>query len=105
MGFGSLISMAIVVASALVLAPRGIVPNTFGDGLPVLGVPFGRWGLWLFLASLFIGGVGAGLELALDVSFILAQAVGWNWVENPKPAHAGRFALVYTFAVVVGIGS
>src|SRR5256885_6526234 len=103
MGFGSLISMAIVVASALVLAPRGIVPNTFGDGLPVLGVPFGRWGLWLFCASLFIGCVGAALELALDLSYIVAQTFGWNWGENQKPAQEARFALVYTCALVVAI--
>jgi Mn2+/Fe2+ NRAMP family transporter len=103
MGFGSLISMAIVVASALVLAPRGIVPNSFGDGLPVLEVPFGRWGFWLFCASLFIGCVGAALELALDVSYIVAQTFGWNWGENQKPAEEARFALIYTCALGVAI--
>jgi Mn2+/Fe2+ NRAMP family transporter len=103
MGFGSLISMAIVVAAALVLAPRGIVPDSFQQGLPILGVPFGRWGLWLFAASLFIGCIGAALELALDVSYVIAQTFGWNWGEDQKPAEAPRFALVYTGALVVAI--
>ena len=103
MGFGSLIAMAIVVASALVLAPRGIVPESFQQGLPVLVVPFGRWGFWLFSASLFIGCIGAALELALDVSYIIAQTFGWNWGEDEKAAEAPRFALVYTGALVVAI--
>ena len=95
--------MAIVVASALVLAPRGIVPESFQQGLPVLVVPFGRWGFWLFSASLFIGCIGAALELALDVSYIIAQTFGWNWGEDEKAAEAPRFALVYTGALVVAI--
>ncbi|HEY2904513.1 MAG TPA: divalent metal cation transporter [Vicinamibacterales bacterium] len=103
MGFGSLISMAIVVAAALVLAPRGIVPESFPQGLPILGVPFGRWGLWLFAGSLFIGCIGAALELALDVSYIIAQTFGWNWGEDQKPAEAPRFALVYTGALIVAV--
>jgi Mn2+/Fe2+ NRAMP family transporter len=103
MGFGSMISMAIVVGAALVLAPRGIVPQSFQQGLPVLDVPFGRWGLWLFSGSLFIGCVGAALELALDVSYIIAQTFGWNWGEDEKPAEAPRFALVYTGALLLAI--
>ncbi len=103
MGFGSIISMSIVVAAALVLAPRGIVPDSFEQGLPILGVPFGQWGLWLFAGSLFIGCVGAALELALDVSYIIAQTFGWTWGEDQKPADAPRFALVYTGALVLAI--
>jgi Mn2+/Fe2+ NRAMP family transporter len=103
MGFGSVISMAIVVAAALVLAPRGIVPESFGDALPVLTVPFARWGFWLFCASLFIGCVGAALELALDLSYLAAQTFGWNWGENQKPADEARFAMLYTSALVIAI--
>jgi Mn2+/Fe2+ NRAMP family transporter len=101
MGFGSLIAMAIVMCAALVLAPRGIVPQSFGEGLPVLTVPFARWGFWLFCASLFIGCVGAALEIALDISYLAAQTLGWNWGENQKPAAEARFALAYTGALVL----
>ncbi len=103
MCFGSLISMAVVVAAALVLAPRNIVPESLPQALPVLVVPFGRWGFWLFTASLFIGCVGAAMELALDVSYIIAQTFGWHWGEDEKPAEAPRFALVYTCALVVAV--
>ena len=103
MGFGSVISVAIVIGAALVLAPRGIIPDSFQQGLPILGVPFGRWGLWLFAGSLFIGCIGAALELALDVSYIIAQTFGWNWGEDQKPAEAPRFALVYTGALALAI--
>ena len=103
MGFGSLISMAIVVAAALVLAPRNIVPESFPQALPVLMVPFGRWGFWLFSASLFIGCIGAALEIALDLSYIVAQTFGWNWGEDEKPDEAPRFALLYTGALLLAI--
>ena len=62
----------------IVLAPRGILPASYQQAAAVLGVPFGRWGFWLFCASLFIGCVGAALELSLDVSYITAQTFGWN---------------------------
>ena len=57
----------------------------------MLVVPFGRWGFWLFTASLFIGCVGAALELALDVSYIIAQTFGWTLGRGRE---AGRSAAV-----------
>jgi Mn2+/Fe2+ NRAMP family transporter len=101
MGFGSLISMAIVIVAALVLAPRGIAAQTYEQAAAVLSVPLGRWGFWLFCASLAIGCAGAALELALDVSYIIAQTFGWAWSEDQTPHQEARFALVYTGAIAV----
>src|SRR5204862_816653 len=101
MGFGSTISAAILIVAAIVLAPRGILAGSYQQAAAILGVPFGRWGFWLFCASLFIGCVGAALELALDVSYIMAQTFGWNWSENQKPADGPLFAVVYTGAILV----
>jgi Mn2+/Fe2+ NRAMP family transporter len=61
----------------------------------------GRWGFWLFCASLAIGCAGAALELALDVSYIIAQTFGWAWSEDQTPHQEARFALVYTGAIAV----
>ena len=101
MGFGSTVSAAILIVAAIVLAPRGILAGSYQQGAVVLGVPFGRWGFWLFCASLFIGCVGAAFELALDVGYITAQTFGWNWGESRKPTAEARFSLLYTGAIMV----
>lgn len=100
MAFGSVISMAVLVVAALVLS-RAQVPNTFRDAAHVLDGPLGRAGVWLFCGSLFIGCAGAALELALDLSYIVAQSFGWQWGENQRPAEEARFALIYTCALPV----
>jgi Mn2+/Fe2+ NRAMP family transporter len=103
MGFGSTVAAAIVIVSAIVLAPRGIVPGSYQQAATVLSVPLGRWGLALFCMSLFIGCVGAAFELSLDISYITAQTFGWNWGESEKPAAEARFSLVYTAAIAVAM--
>src|SRR5205085_6627439 len=101
MSFGALVGMSVVVVAALTLAPRGIAVDTYQQAADALSQPLGRWGFWLFCASLFIGCVGAALELALDVSYVTAQTFGWNWGENQRPGDGPLFAVVYTGAVLV----
>jgi Mn2+/Fe2+ NRAMP family transporter len=101
MGFGSLIAMAVVIVAALVLAPRGIAADSYQQAAAVLSVPIGRWGFTLFCASLFIGCVGAALELALDLAYVVAQTFGWDWGEDRRPADEARFALTYTVALAI----
>jgi Mn2+/Fe2+ NRAMP family transporter len=101
MGLGSLIAIAVVIVAALVLGPRGITADSYEQAAAVLSVPLGRWGFALFCASLFIGCVGSALELALDLSYIVAQTFGWDWGESKRPAEEARFALTYTAALAV----
>jgi Mn2+/Fe2+ NRAMP family transporter len=101
MGFGSVVSMAVVIVAALVLAPQGIVPESYREASHVLMGPLGASGYWLFCGALFIGCAGAALELALDVSYIIAQSFGWDWGENLKPAQGARFALLFTAALAL----
>jgi len=101
MGFGSSVSAAILIVAAIVLGPRGILAGSYEQAAAILSIPLGRWGFWLFCASLFIGCVGAAFELALDVSYIMAQTFGWNWSENQKPADGPLFVVVYTGAILI----
>jgi Mn2+/Fe2+ NRAMP family transporter len=101
MGFGSLIAMSVVIVAAHTLASRGIQIDTYQQAAVALTDPLGRWGFWLFCASLFIGCMGAAIETALDVSYIVAQSFGWKWGEDQKPDAEARFAMVYTIALLV----
>lgn len=96
MGFGSIVSIGVLVVAALVLRPKGIQVDSYEQVALMLTQPLGYWGFFLFAASLAIACFGAALEISLDTAYIVAQAFGWNWGENLRPKEAARFSLVYT---------
>ena len=96
MGFGSLVSLGVLVVAALVLNPKGIQVDRYEQVALTLVQPFGYWGFILFAASLGIACFGAALEVSLDTAYIVAQAFGWNWGESLHPKEAARFSFVYT---------
>ncbi len=99
MSFGSVVAMAVLIAAAMVLLPRGIGVDRFEEAVPVLSVPLGRWGFYLFAASLGIACLGATLEASLSTAYELAQGFGWRWGESLAPRDASRFALSYTIVI------
>lgn len=99
MGFGSIVSIGVLIVAAQVLNPRGIQVDSYEQAALMLTQPFGYWGFILFAASLGIACFGAALEVSLDTAYIVAQAFGWNWGENLHPSEAARFSLVYTVFV------
>ncbi len=99
MGFGSIVSLGVLIVAAQVLQPRGIQVDSYEQAALMLTQPFGYWGFILFAASLGIACFGAALEVTLDTAYITAQAFGWNWGENLHPREAARFSFVYTVFV------
>ncbi|MEH1968692.1 NRAMP family divalent metal transporter [Nostoc sp.] len=99
MGFGSIVSLGVLIVAGLVLNPKGIQVDSYEQVALMLTETFGYWGFVLFAASLGIACFGAALEVSLDTAYIVAQAFGWNWGENLKPKDAARFSLVYTVFV------
>ncbi|WP_445249252.1 NRAMP family divalent metal transporter [Microcoleus sp. OTE_8_concoct_300] len=99
MGFGSVVSLGVLIVAAQVLHPRGIQVDSYEQAALMLTQPFGYWGFVLFAASLGIACFGAALEVSLDTAYILAQAFGWNWGESLHPKEAARFSFVYTVFV------
>lgn len=99
MGFGSIVSLGVLIVAALVLNPQGIRVDSYEQAALMLTQPLGQWGFWLFAASLGIACFGAALEVTLDTAYIVAQAFGWNWGESLHPKEAARFSLVYTVFV------
>lgn len=99
MGFGSMISVGVLIVAALVLHPKGIQVDSYEQAALMLTQPFGYWGFVLFVASLGICCFGAALEGSLGIAYVIAQTMGWNWGENVKPKEAARFSFVYTVLV------
>jgi Mn2+/Fe2+ NRAMP family transporter len=93
----------------MVLFPRGINANTYEEMQLMVSIPLGHVGGTLFAVALGVTCVGAALQVALNLSYTMAQAFGWNWSENLKPADDARFAATYTLAIfaaaiIVAIG-
>ena len=101
MSFGGLIAMGVMIVAALVLHPLGIGMERYEQAPLMLVQPFGKWGLYLFAASLGIACLGAALELTLSTAYDFAQGLGWPWGENKRPRDATRFAFTYTLALLV----
>ena len=96
MGFGGMVSIAVLIVSGAVLFPRGIQVDSYEQAVLALVAPFGSWGFALFIAALFIACFGACLEVSLSTAYLTAQGFGWNWGESQKPGEDARFSLVYT---------
>ncbi|MEH1843863.1 MAG: Nramp family divalent metal transporter [Nostoc sp.] len=99
MGFGSVVSLGVLIVATLVLKPRGIQVDSYEQAALMLTEPLGYWGFILFAASLGIACFGAALEVSLDTAYDVAQAFGWNWGESLKAKDAARFSLIYTVFV------
>jgi Mn2+/Fe2+ NRAMP family transporter len=99
MSFGGLLAVAVLVVAAMVFHPLGIEAERFEQLALLLTNPLGRWGFYLFAATLLISCLGAALELALATSYCFAQGLGWNWGESVRPREAARFSLVYTLMI------
>jgi Mn2+/Fe2+ NRAMP family transporter len=101
MSFGCVLCIAVMIVAALVLQPAGIQPDRFEQlGLLLTG-PLGRWGFYLFAATLLVSCLGAALELSLATAYSFAQGLGWNWGESVHPRDAARFSLTYTIMIAM----
>jgi len=101
MSFGAVIAMAVIVVAALTLQPHGIRVEQYEQAALMLLPAFGKWGFYLFVASLAVACLGAALELSLATAYAVAQAFGWTWGENVEPREAARFSAVYTAFIVL----
>jgi Mn2+/Fe2+ NRAMP family transporter len=102
MSFGAVMSMAVLVCAALVLAPRNIEVARYEQAALVLIPALGRWGLPLFAATLGVCCFGAAMEVSLATAYMLSQTLGWNWGENKKPDKEARFAMTYVIMLLLG---
>jgi Mn2+/Fe2+ NRAMP family transporter len=104
MGFGSVVAASVLVVSAMVFLPRGIVVDDYAQvALGLTTALEGSWGFYLFAASLGVACLGAALEASLAMAYVVAQGLGWVWGESLRPRRAARFSLVYTGALLVAV--
>lgn len=103
MGFGSIVSIGVLVVAGMTLNPQGIRVDSYQQAALMLVPAFGLWGFLLFAASLAIACFGAALEISLDEGYNTAQAFGWNWSVSQLPKREARFSLIYTLCILVAV--
>jgi Mn2+/Fe2+ NRAMP family transporter len=101
MGFGGVVALAALVVAAIVFHPSGIRVERYEQIALLLPTVFGRWGFVLFVLALGIACLGAALEIALTIAYVMAQGFGWQWSKNQRPIEDTRFSVVYTVAVLL----
>ncbi len=102
MGFGGLLSLAVLVCAAIVLGPSGGDVQGYRDLSRLTTTILGRPGFWLFVAALGIACLGATLEIALSLAYLLAQGFGWEWGEDLEPRRSARFSITYSIIIAIG---
>jgi Mn2+/Fe2+ NRAMP family transporter len=100
MSFGCILAIAVLIVAAQQFQPVGIEPDRYEQVALLLTQTLGRWGFYLFAATLFISCFGAALEISLATAYSFAQGLGWNWGESVHPRDAARFSLTYSIMIV-----
>jgi len=103
MCFGGVVSMGVLVTSAMVLGPQQIIVDSY-DQAALMFVPiFDRWAVPLFAAALGIGCFGAAVELTLNAGYLFAQFFGWSWGANKPRRDATRFTSAFTIVLAASL--
>jgi Mn2+/Fe2+ NRAMP family transporter len=103
MCFGGVVSMGVLVTSAMVLQRQHIVPDSYEQAALMFVPVFHEWAVPLFAAALGIGCFGAAVELALNAGYVCSQVFGWSWGANRPRRDAARFSAAFTLVLVTAL--
>jgi Mn2+/Fe2+ NRAMP family transporter len=97
--FGGGLAIAVMIVSAIIFHDRGIEVERFDQMARMMSYPFPQWGIALFAVTLGVTCLGATMEIALSISYMFGQGLGWHSSENGKPVEEARFSTVYTLII------
>jgi len=97
------VSMGVLVTSAMVLKPLGVHIETMEQAAPMLAPVFHDWAITLFALSLGIGCLGAAVEIAANATFVFAQIGGWSWGLNRPRRDTARAILAAPVVLLLSL--
>jgi Mn2+/Fe2+ NRAMP family transporter len=103
MGFGGIVSMGVLISSAMVFGPRHIQVNSFVQAAQMFAPVFGPWAISIFALALGIGCFGAAVEITVNAGYVISQSLGWTWGVDKKRSEASRFVVAYTVVLLHAI--
>jgi Mn2+/Fe2+ NRAMP family transporter len=103
MGFGSIVSMGVLVTAALVLGPLQLRVDSYEQAALMFVPVFGPWAVTLFACALGVGCFGAAIEITLNAGYVLAQSFGWTWGVDKARREAARFCAAFTIVLLLSL--
>lgn len=101
--FGGVVSIGVLVTSAIVLGPLGLRIETMDQAAQMLTPVFHDWAITLFALSLGIGCLGAAVEIVANATFVFGQVGGWSWGLNRPRRDTARSTLAGTAVLLIGL--
>ena len=101
--FGSVVSMGVLVTSAMVLAPGHIIVDSYEQAALMFVPTFGSWAIGLFALALGIGCFGAAVEITINAGYLAGQVFGWPWGANKPRRDVARFTAAFTFVLLAAL--
>ncbi|HEV7773740.1 MAG TPA: divalent metal cation transporter [Conexibacter sp.] len=99
---GGLLAAGLLIASAQVLRPAGITPDSLGTSALVAQSAFGETGLLLAFVGILFAVGGATIDTAFSAAYNLAQHQGWRWGKRFKLLDEPRFTLSLAGFLLLG---
>ena len=103
MGFGSIVSMGVLVTAAVVLGPLQLRVDSYEQAALMFVPVFGHWAVTLFACALGVGCFGAAIEITLNAGYVLAQSFGWTWGIDKERREAARFCAAFTIVLLLSL--
>jgi len=101
--FGTVVSMGVLVTSAMVLQPLQIKVDSYEQAALMFVPAFHHRAVVLFALALGIGCFGAAVEITLNAGYVFSQAFGWSWGANKPRRDAARFTAAYTLVLAAAL--
>jgi manganese transport protein len=95
---GGLISMAIIVTSAVAFFGTGRDITTASDLAVQLEPLLGRWAKFVISTGLFAAGISSSITAPLAAAYATAGIMGWK-----RDLHSWRFRMIWMFILLAGI--
>ena len=102
-GFGSLLAISILAASAQLFGPVNVGPELPGTSALEAAIPFGKAGLLLALLGMFFAVAGAAVETCMSNAYAISQFFGWEWGRHAKPWNAPRFTIAWVTVLLLAL--
>jgi Mn2+/Fe2+ NRAMP family transporter len=101
--FGGVVSIGVLITSAIVLQPLGVRIDSLDQAAPMLVPVFHDWAITLFALSLGIGCLGAAIEITANATFVFGQIGGWSWGLNRPRRDTARATIAGTVVLLLGL--
>lgn len=99
--FGGLLAVAVLIVAAMTLKPLDVEVEHFDQMARMMMFPFPKWGIVLFAVTMAITCLGAAIEIAVSISYMFGQGLGWHASEEGKPSQEARFSTVFTVIIII----